>query len=79
MHAAIYRDVPHVVSCNISRFIGRGTIRESLAQVSRCIDASMPRYTPSCYSIVFIAAITPTNYSVSYIVKNSTQQTPCMI
>ena len=46
-------------------------------KVSRYIDASMNRATPSVVElqyIVFIAGITQTNYSVSYIVKNPTHK-----
>ena len=38
---------PHVVSSKVSRYLGRDTIRVSRSHVSRCIDASMHRYTPS--------------------------------
>ena len=37
---------PHVVSSKVSRYLGRDTIRVSRSHVSRCIDASMHRYTP---------------------------------
>ena len=39
---------PHVVSSKVSRYLGRDTIRVSRSHVSRCIDASMHRYTPTC-------------------------------
>ena len=43
---------PHVVSSKVSRYLGRDTIRVSRSHVSRCIDASMHRYTPNyAYSI----------------------------
>ena len=38
---------PHVVSSKVSRYLGRDTIRVSRSHVSRCIDASMHRYTPN--------------------------------
>ena len=38
---------PHVVSSKVSRYLGRDTIRVSRSHVSRCIDASMHRYTPT--------------------------------
>ena len=38
---------PHVASSKVSRYLGRDTIRVSRSHVSRCIDASMHRYTPS--------------------------------
>ena len=38
---------PHVVSSKVSRYLSRDTIRVSRSHVSRCIDASMHRYTPS--------------------------------
>ena len=42
-HVPIY-----VVSSKVSRYLGRDTIRVSRSHVSRCIDASMHRYTPTC-------------------------------
>ena len=68
--AGIYRDAPLVASRFGSRYIGRDTIRVSPAQVSRCIDASMHRYTPNYqhlhnvykpkqYNLVLEAAIRP--------------------
>ena len=57
---------PHVVSSKVSRYLGRDTIRVSRSHVSRCIDASMHRYTPNAHIANMHRA---TLYHMLYILK----------